>query len=82
MGFVKTYEEILASTRETADFYDAEMLTVFWETRPETVARLLPAPRGTIAIEASLLRRMALGDFVLRTTVRASRARADSMPAA
>ena len=44
MGFVKTYEEILASTRETADFYDAEMLTVFWETRPETVARLLPAP--------------------------------------
>lgn len=44
MGFVKTYEEILANTRETADFYDAQMLTVFWETRPETVARLLPAP--------------------------------------
>jgi acetoacetate decarboxylase len=44
MGFVKTYEEILANVKETADFYDAEMLTVFWETKPEIVARLLPAP--------------------------------------
>ena len=32
MGFVKTYEEIMANVKETADFYDAEMLTVFWET--------------------------------------------------
>jgi acetoacetate decarboxylase len=44
MGFVKTYDEILAAYRETADFFDARMLTVFWETRPEIVERLLPAP--------------------------------------
>jgi len=44
MGFIKSFEEIMASTRETADFYDAEMLTVFWETRPEIIAKLLPAP--------------------------------------
>jgi acetoacetate decarboxylase len=44
MGFVKTFEEIMAARRPTADFYDAEMLTVFWETKPEIVARLLPPP--------------------------------------
>ncbi len=44
MGFVKTFPEILANRRTTADFYDAEMLTVFWETKPEIVARLLPPP--------------------------------------
>ena len=44
MGFVKTYEEIMANIKETADFYDAEMLTVFWETKPEIIERLLPTP--------------------------------------
>ena len=44
MGFVKSFEEIMASTRATADFYDAEMLTVFWETKPEIIAKLLPPP--------------------------------------
>jgi len=44
MGFVKSFEEILAARRDTADFYDAEMLAVFWETKPEIVARLLPPP--------------------------------------
>ncbi len=44
MGFVKTFEQIMANTRATADFYDAEMLTVFWETKPEIIARLLPPP--------------------------------------
>ena len=33
MGFVKTFEEIMARSGQTADFYDAEMLVVFWETR-------------------------------------------------
>ncbi|GAG93914.1 unnamed protein product, partial [marine sediment metagenome] len=28
--------------RETADFYDAEMLVVYWETKPEIIKRLLP----------------------------------------
>jgi acetoacetate decarboxylase len=44
MGFVKTFEQIMANTRATADFYDAEMLTLFWETKPEIIARLLPPP--------------------------------------
>lgn len=44
MGFVKTFQEIQSNTRTSADFYDAEMLTVFWENKPEIIARLLPAP--------------------------------------
>jgi acetoacetate decarboxylase len=44
MGFLKTSEEIAKIYRETFDFYDAEMLTVFWETKPEIVRRLLPPP--------------------------------------
>ena len=44
MGFVKSFQEILAGRRASADFYDAEMLSVFWETKPEIVARLLPPP--------------------------------------
>ena len=42
MGFVKTLEEIMANTKATADFYGAEMLIVFWETKPEIVSKLLP----------------------------------------
>jgi acetoacetate decarboxylase len=44
MGFVKTLQEIMANTQPTADFYGAEMLTIFWETKPEIVAKLLPPP--------------------------------------
>jgi len=44
MGFVKSFEEIMANTRASADFYGARMLTVFWETKPEIIARLLPPP--------------------------------------
>ncbi len=44
MGFVKTLQEIMVNTRPTADFYGAEMLTIFWETKPEIVAKLLPPP--------------------------------------
>jgi len=44
MGFVKTFDEIMNNVRPTADFFDAEMLTLFWETKPEIIARLLPAP--------------------------------------
>jgi acetoacetate decarboxylase len=44
MGFVKTSEELARVFPETIDFYDAEMLTVIWETRPDTVRRLLPPP--------------------------------------
>jgi acetoacetate decarboxylase len=44
MSFVKTYDEILEHTKESADFYDAEMLTLIWETEPEAIERLLPPP--------------------------------------
>jgi len=44
VGFKKTAEELASIYRETYDFYDAEMLTVFWETKPEVVKRLLPPP--------------------------------------
>lgn len=44
-SFVKTYQEIMATIRpKTLDFYGAEMLTIFWETKPEIVAKLLPPP--------------------------------------
>ena len=42
MGFVKTLPEIMSYARPTTDFYGAEMLIVFWETKPEIVAKLLP----------------------------------------
>ena len=44
MGFVKTFEQIMGNTRATTDFYDAEMLMVYWETKPEIIAKLLPPP--------------------------------------
>jgi len=44
MGFIKTFEEIMANAGKTADFYNAEILTVFWETRPEIIEKLLPPP--------------------------------------
>ena len=45
MTYMKTSAEINQFFAiETFDFYDAKMLTVFWETKPETVRRLLPAP--------------------------------------
>ncbi len=43
MGFVQSWDD-LAKARQTYDFYDAEMLMVMWETKPEIVERLLPAP--------------------------------------
>jgi len=53
MSFVKSSESIsknaimsglVSQTTETIDFYDAEMLMVFWETKPEIIKRLLPPP--------------------------------------
>lgn len=45
MGFVKTTQELNEiAALEMAHFYDAEMLIVYWETKPEIVARLLPPP--------------------------------------
>ena len=45
MSFVRSLEEIMKVTQlETVDFYDAEMLTVFWKTKPEIIKKLLPRP--------------------------------------
>jgi acetoacetate decarboxylase len=44
MGFVKSPEELDKLARDRAEFYDAEMLVVMWETKPEIVRRLLPPP--------------------------------------
>jgi acetoacetate decarboxylase len=44
MGFVKSLEEIAAGYQSNAVFYDAEMLTIYFETKPEVVKRLLPPP--------------------------------------
>ena len=44
MSFVKTYEEILNNATESGDFYDAEMLSLVWETTPEAIEKLLPPP--------------------------------------
>jgi acetoacetate decarboxylase len=43
MGFVKTLEEIAGSPGKFV-FYDAEILMVYFETKPEVLKRLLPAP--------------------------------------
>jgi acetoacetate decarboxylase len=44
MGFVRTSEEIMGMAGKRPEFYDAEILTIIWETKPEIVKRLLPAP--------------------------------------
>ncbi len=44
MALIKTAEEIAVGSLDTFDFFDAETLTVLYETKPETAARLLPPP--------------------------------------
>lgn len=44
MGFVKSAQEIAANAWKPGEFYDAEMVTVLFETTPETLKRLLPPP--------------------------------------
>jgi len=44
MGFVKTPEELLKLKLETHNFYDAEIVSTYWETKPEIVKSLLPPP--------------------------------------
>ncbi len=43
MSFLRTSGGFM-SNRETADFYDAEMLAVYWQTKPDIIKRLLPPP--------------------------------------
>ncbi len=44
MGFIRTFEEIMAMAGKRAEFYGAEMLTVAWETKPKIIRSLLPPP--------------------------------------
>lgn len=44
MGFVKSQAELAKLARKQFEFYDAEMLVVMWETKPEIAKRLLPPP--------------------------------------
>jgi acetoacetate decarboxylase len=44
MSFVKTAAHFQAASSRTYDFFDAEMVTAYWLTRPEIVERLLPPP--------------------------------------
>ncbi|MFX1416466.1 MAG: acetoacetate decarboxylase family protein, partial [Promethearchaeota archaeon] len=45
MSFLRSSkDERLFERLESADFYDAETLSIIWETRQEVVERLLPVP--------------------------------------
>jgi acetoacetate decarboxylase len=44
MSFVKTPEELSTLKRKSFDFYEAEFLSVYWETKPEIIKKLLPPP--------------------------------------
>jgi acetoacetate decarboxylase len=43
-SFVKSYQDLMNRGRPTADFTDAKMLNLVWETTPEAIAKLLPPP--------------------------------------
>jgi acetoacetate decarboxylase len=43
-SFVKSFADIKKYGGRPTTFYDAEMLTVYWETKPEIIERLLPKP--------------------------------------
>jgi acetoacetate decarboxylase len=52
MGFVLTHEELaFVNSKEntTFDFYNQQQLMVFWETKPEVVARIVPKPLKPVA---------------------------------
>ncbi|MCP4210486.1 MAG: acetoacetate decarboxylase family protein [Halieaceae bacterium] len=42
--FVKSYKDLMKGGKPTADFTDAEMLNLIWETIPEAITALLPPP--------------------------------------
>jgi hypothetical protein len=44
MGFVRTMDEITENFLGTFEFYDAEMLTIFFESKIEIIKRLIPPP--------------------------------------
>ncbi len=51
MSFKKSLDYIMGLARESYDFYNAEMLNVCWETKPNVVKELLPRPLKPIKEE-------------------------------
>lgn len=43
-SFVKNMDDIIKNGSKPTVFYDAEVLTMYWETKPEIIERILPAP--------------------------------------
>lgn len=43
-SFIKDPSDIKKYNSKPTTFYDAETLAVYWETKPEIIARILPAP--------------------------------------
>lgn len=43
-SFIKTMDQISSLQDQSTVFYNAEMLHTVWETKPEIIAKLLPAP--------------------------------------
>ncbi|MDS0525773.1 acetoacetate decarboxylase family protein [Clostridium sp. SHJSY1] len=43
-SFIKDPSDIIKSTSKPTTFYDSETITVYWETKPEIIERLLPPP--------------------------------------
>jgi acetoacetate decarboxylase len=43
-SFIKNPNDILKYSSIPTTFYDAEILTVYWETKPEIIERILPPP--------------------------------------
>ena len=41
MNFVKTPDKILISPYDNIEFYDAEIMTVYFETNPEILKKIL-----------------------------------------
>ncbi|MCB2293584.1 acetoacetate decarboxylase family protein [Clostridium algoriphilum] len=43
-SFIKNPSDIKKYSSQPTTFYDAQMLTTYWETKPEIIARILPPP--------------------------------------
>lgn len=43
-SFIKNVNDIMKYGSKPTTFYDAEMLTIYWETKPELIKRILPPP--------------------------------------
>ena len=44
MNFIKTQDNISISPYDNIEFYDAEIMTVYFETKPEILEKLIPPP--------------------------------------